>query len=141
MLGAGEMGAGGPAGVGETEDAMEPSLDSGGSRFINPITSDYQFDAVRRNTAQMPPTRQRVLLALVTQLESSTALRRIGTNRPDRMGDRFESEQTQDVQRALQHLVDDGIIIEGISVERGAAGRARTTVAFEGPEGRGEVTV
>jgi len=134
MLGAGVQSAGvSPAGVGEPEAA--PLVPSGptGCRYINPATGDYQINGATGHFAQMPPVRQRVLIALLTELGSSTVLPDLGTMRPRKMGDRFEAEMTGAVHAALRQLteVEQLIVVNFVAIERGMGGRARVTVDYE----------
>lgn len=120
-----------PFGVGTPTSATEPPDGPAGSRYLNPVTRDYEIDDTTRQFKQMPPTRQRVLLAVMTDLGSS-ALPRFGVKRPPRMGETFEREQANAVRRALRHMTDveKVLSIDSIKVERGLGGRARTTIAY-----------
>lgn len=121
-----------PFGLGTPIPATAPPTGEAGVRFIDPATGDYQQDPVTRQLAQMPTTRQRVLLAVMTLRNSMSVNREFGIRLPRKMGTFFESEVTQAVRAALQHLTDTEAVIriDSILVERGAASRARITVSF-----------
>lgn len=121
-----------PFGLGTPIPAEEPAEGPSGSRYINPATGDYEQDPVTRQLAQMPATRQRVLLAVMTLRESSSVKRDFGIRLPRKMGTTFDSEMRQSVRTALRHLTDsDAVIrIDSIDIERARAGRSLTTVNF-----------
>jgi hypothetical protein len=104
---------------------------SAGSRYLNPATGDYQIDPTTEHFAQMPKTRQRVLLALLTRRNSS-AVDNFGKRAAKRMGETFEVEERAHVAEALHHLteVEKVIRVNRVDVERGTGGRARTTVHY-----------
>jgi hypothetical protein len=122
-----------PMGVGQPEDAPPPPTGHGGCRFINAATGDYEIDPVTGQYAQMPPVRQRVLIALLTIRGSNSANPALGIKRPRKMGDRFQAEMEQAVRESLRQLteVENVMAIDFILVERGAGGRARVTVSYE----------
>lgn len=121
-----------PFGLGTPIPAAAPPNGPSGTRFIDPATGDYKQDPTTKQLAQMPSTRQRVLIALKTVVKSSTVNPSFGIKPPRKMGTFFESEQTQAVRAALAHLTDTEqvIRIDAITVERGINSRSRTTVAF-----------
>jgi hypothetical protein len=120
-----------PFGVGTPASAVEPPDGPSGSRFINPVTLDYEVDGTTRQFKQMPPTRQRVFVAVMTRFNSS-AIPGFGTRLPARMGDAFESQVRNEINRALRHMVEveKSLLVLGIKVERGMGGRARITISF-----------
>jgi hypothetical protein len=79
----------------------------------------------------MPGTRQRVLLAVLT-LRDSSGIPGFGVRMPPRMGDAFESQVRNEINRALRHMVEveKSLLVLGIQVERGMGGRARITISF-----------
>jgi len=132
MAGFGLMPAGlGPFGLGTPAEAPEAIEPTNGSRYINPATRDYEVDAVTGQFSQMPPTRQRVLLALTTRRDTS-GLPGFGLKMPARMGDTFEAEARAAVQLALRHMteLERSLRVNAIVVEKGALGRARLTVFY-----------
>lgn len=122
----------GPFGLGTPATAPDPPSGQAGSRYLNPQTKDYELDATTGQLAQMPATRQRVLLALMTKLKSATTAQKFGASMPTKMGTTFEAEVQQAVRLALFHLTDTEpvIRIDGILVERGRGSRARVTVSY-----------
>ncbi len=132
--GAGAMSAGtAPAGL-HSPATVAASPDAvAGSRYINPQTGDYEIDSSTSQYAQMPPTRQRVLLALHTVFASSTGKPQFGLRAPRKMGTSFEAQTKQAARYALRHLTrEDGpvIRIDGIQVDRVGVGKAVLTVSY-----------
>lgn len=123
MDGIGTIAAGtGLAGFGEpTEQAAPPDKDQW-SRYLNPETGKYEIDDDTSGFKRMPRTRQRVLLALLTEFGSSTVQPEWGFARPSKMGDRFAGEVQARVRRALRRLTDVERLIRiiAIDVERGS---------------------
>jgi hypothetical protein len=121
-----------PFGLGTPIPAAAPATGEAGCRYINPATGDYEQDPITKQLAQMPGTRQRVLLAVMTLRESASVNREFGIRLPRKMGTFFDSEMKQSARQALRHLTDteQAIRIDSIVVERGIGGRARTTVSF-----------
>jgi phage baseplate assembly protein W len=120
------------AGLGVPVHASAPPDGPAGSRFIDPVTKDYAIDSTTGQLQQMPPIRQRVLLALTTVLGSATTLPGFGMTFPRKMGDRFEGQVKNAVAAALYQLttVEKVIRVTNVIVEKGAAGRSRTTVQY-----------
>lgn len=121
-----------PFGLGTPIPATAPPTGTAGTRYLNPATGDYEQDPVTRQLAQMPTTRQRVLLAVMTLRDSMSVNRGFGVRLPRKMGTFFESEVTQAVRAALRHLTDTEqvIRIDSITVERGSGSRARIVISF-----------
>lgn len=132
MSGFGIYSAGfGAFGLGTPLVAPDPVTGQAGSRWINPATSDYEVDPNTGQLKQMPATRQRVLLALMTLKGSASTVPRFGVNLPTKMGTTFESECKASVINALSHLTGGEvptIRLNFITVERGRSSRARITV-------------
>jgi hypothetical protein len=120
-----------PFGLGTPATLTAPPTGDSGCRYINPATRDYQQDSESLQLAQMPPLRQRVLLALMTLRRSSTAVRNFGIGLPSKIGTTFEAEMRSRVQQALRHLteLEQAMIIDRIDVEH-AGGRGRVTVSY-----------
>jgi len=121
-------------GLGVPETAPIPPEGPVGCRYINPATKDFEVDPDTGQLKQMPPERQQVLLALMTLARSSTApeLRNFGITMPRKMGDNFQASMVSAVRTALRDLTDRQkvIRIDSVKVEKGAGGRARTTVTY-----------
>lgn len=133
MPGFGSMAFGsGPYGLGSPLPAAAPASGPAGSRWIDPITKDYAQDPDTLQLKQMPATRQRVLLALMTLLGSSTVLPKFGVRFPQKMGSTFEAQCINSVRSAMRQLTDveQVVRIDGITVEKGVGGRARITVSW-----------
>ena len=73
---------------------------------MNPATGDYEQDLVTGQFAQMPPLRQRVVLALRTLLRSSAAVPTMGVELPRKMGTTYAAEVRNAVLVALRQLVE-----------------------------------
>lgn len=122
----------GAFGLETPDEAPDPPTGPPGSRYINPATGDYELDQTTGQLKQMPRTRQRVLLALITLQKSATGVPAFGNFLPRKMGTAFEVQVKQAVLFALRHLTDSEqvIRIEAIIVERGRNSRARVTVSY-----------
>lgn len=122
----------GAFGLETPDDAPDPTTGPPGSRYINPATGDYEIDQTTGQLKQMPRTRQRVLLALITLQKSATASPGFGNQLPRKMGTAFEIQTKQAVLFALRHLTESEqvIRIESIVVERGRNSRARVTLSY-----------
>ncbi len=120
-----------PFGIATPAAAVAPPDGPAGSRFINPISRDYEVDDTTGHFKQMPGTRQRVLLAVMT-IRDSSGLPGFGVRMPTRMGDAFERQGENAVRQALFHMTDveKSLLINSIKVERGLGGRARITISF-----------
>lgn len=133
-LGAGTAPAGtSPAGIGTQALAAAAPGPAAGSRYINPLTRDYEIAAVTGQQAQMPPARQKVLIALTTLQGSSTAVPRLGINSPRKMGTGFAQAMQASVRAALAHLTraeDPVIKLQRIDVKIPQGGRAIITVSY-----------
>lgn len=124
--------AGGPYGPDTPVTSAAPPTGDAGSRYLNPATRDFQQDSASKQLAQMPAVRQRVLLAVMTEQRSSTALPDFGILRPRKVGPSFEAQVTASVRSSLRQLVEVErlVRIDGIKVERGASGRQRVTISY-----------
>lgn len=123
----------GAFGLGTPIEAADPPSGDIGSRYINPISKNYEIDGVTRQLKQMPKNMQRVLLALSTLKASSTAVPGFGVVFPRKMGTAFEKTTEQAIRLALIHLTDveQAILIQAIIVERGRNSRAQATIVYE----------
>lgn len=133
MAGAGTIEAGfGPCGLGTPISGEPAPLPGAGSRYINPATRDYEQNAVTKQLKQMPAVRQRVLLALITVVGSSTAMTGLGVRLPRKMGTTYEAEVRAQVMLALNQLVqvEKVIRVDAIDVLRGSGGRSQITVSY-----------
>lgn len=122
---------GGPFGLATPPAPAEATTGGGGSRFIDPTSKDYGVDSATGQYAQMPPTRQQVLIALTT-LFNSSGVTNFGVRLPKRMGDTFEAECKSAVASALRHLteIQKVIRVDLVKIDKGAGGRARITVQW-----------
>lgn len=132
--GAGTMAAGtGPAGLySPATVAGSPSL-SAGSRYVNPSSGDFEIDSATGQFAQMPPTRQRVLLALKTVVGSATAAPDFGLRAPRKIGRNYVAQTRQEVRSALRHLTSENspvIRIQAIDVVRIGSSHLVATVSY-----------
>jgi hypothetical protein len=133
VAGFGSMSLGsGPFGLGTPVTGEDPPDGAAGSRYIDPVSRDYAQDPATKQLKQMPGTRQRVLLALMTLERSSSALPTFGIRLPKKMGETYDAQMKNAVRAALRQLteVEQVVRIDGIVVERGLGGRSRTTVAY-----------
>lgn len=123
----------GPFGAGVAiTGAAPPTPGTLTARYVNPATKSYQQNPVTRQLAQMPPVRQRVLLALTNRVGSSTADPSRGVLFPSKMTTTFEAEMAASIRAALRQMTDiERVIrIDRITVERGVSGRARPVVSY-----------
>ncbi len=121
------------AGLGVPATIVAVPEPSTGSRYLNPVTRDWEVDPATSQMAQMPSVRQRVLIALLTDRGSATASPGLGVRYPDKIGKAFEAEVRHSVRSALAHLTleDDPVIrIDQIKVERLWTGRILVTLTF-----------
>lgn len=120
-----------PFGLGSPDEGAAPPSGPAGSRYLNPITRDYQIDPSTGQQAQMPPVRQRVLLTVLTA-KNSSAVPGFGTRIPALMGETFESEVRAEITRELRQLTDVERVarLDGVKVEKGLGGRARVTISY-----------
>ena len=97
-----------PFGIGTPVSVTDPpdAADTQFSRYINPGSGDYEVDDVTGHLKQMPPVRQRVLLALKTTLGSSNALPGLGVDKPKKIGTNFQDIMKRRVREALVQLTD-----------------------------------
>ena len=129
-----------PFGLGQPTTTAEPptvkvlaGLATPGCRYLDPNTRDYVHDDDSGQLAQMPTTRQRVLLALLTVKGSSTVLPNLGVRMPRKITEAFERETQHAVQSALHRLtvIERVVAVRAIKVERLAGtGRVGVTVEF-----------
>jgi phage baseplate assembly protein W len=120
------------AGFGVPAVGGAPPDGPAGSRFIDPVTKDYAQDSTTGQLKQMPPIRQRVLIALTTVLGSASTLPNLGMRAPRKMGDRFEGQMRNAVAAALYQLteVEKVIRLVRVTVIKGRGGRSQTTVVW-----------
>lgn len=116
-----------PAGLGGPSTAPDaPSGPPVISRYIEPLSGDYELDATTGQFAGMPPVRQLVEIALGSVRGSSAVLPELGTEVPPTIGGTFESAVDADVRFAVSRLVKARLIrTRDVRVETGSpAGRA-----------------
>jgi hypothetical protein len=119
-----------PFGFGSVDEVAEPTANPFGSRFLDPATRDYRFDSSTGQLGQMPPLRQRVLLTLLTERDSS-AVAGFGTQLPKKIDRTFVESVKQMVRVALRYLTDTERVmrIDSIDVRTGGW-RAEITVSY-----------
>lgn len=117
-------------GLASIDEVEALQLNPIGSRFIDPATRDYVFDESTGQLGQMPPLRQRVLLTLLTQRDSS-AVPGFGVALPKKIDRAFVSTVTAMVRNALRYLTDTERVmtLDGVQVKTGAW-RAEITVSY-----------
>ena len=122
----------GPFGIGTPLSADPIPVGAAGSRFIDPQTGDYAQDVLTRQFQQMPPLRQRVLLALRTLVTTSTAVPSFGIKLPRKMGTTYQAEVVNAVNVAVNHLVsiEKVMRVDSIDVIKGSGGRSLITVSY-----------
>ena len=122
-----------PFGVGAPASVADAPKNSAGSRYLNPQTGDYELAGATGQQAQMPPTRQRVLLAVKTVKGSSTANPQFGFAAPRKIGTNFVAQTTASIRSAVSHLTNEDapvIRIERIDVLRTGVGRLVVTISY-----------
>ncbi len=122
-----------PLGYGEATAAPEPPDPSAStlSRYINPGSKSYEVDPTTGHLAQMPGTRQRVLIALSSVAGASTVLRELGVRFGGKIDSSIERRMQGEVRFALRHLIAERAIrIERIDVAKRSTGRVRVTVTY-----------
>lgn len=120
-----------PFGAGTPAVAVAPPENPpAGSRFINPLTRDYER-ATDGSFRRSPTVRHRLLLAVTTAFRSSSVLRDFGIRKPNKIGTGFAQQMTNAVELAAAHLVREGVMtLDGVTVVVQRPGRAQTTIAF-----------
>lgn len=80
----------------------------------------------------MPPLRQRVLLAVMTVLRSSTAVPTMGVNMPKKMGTTYQVEAQNAVLLALRQMieVEKVLRVDRIDVKKTGTGRSEITISY-----------
>ena len=121
------------AGIGTVATVAAAPKPGAGSRFINQLTGDYEVDPTTGQYAQMPPVRQRVMLALTTVIGTSTAQPQLGLKAPRKIKSTYVAEMQIAVRSALRHLTREDapvIRIQAIDVVKIGVGRVRVTVSY-----------
>lgn len=122
-----------PFGIGTPATVAAAPAPSAGSRYINPVSRDYEIAASTGQQAQMPRARQQVLLALMTVYGTSTAVPDFGLRAPRKIGTNFKAQTKAAARYALRHLTREDapiIRIQSIAVDVVGTGRAVLTVSF-----------
>jgi hypothetical protein len=120
-----------PCGFSPPMTADDPPDPPENARFLDYLTSDYVVGD-DGEVERMPITRQRVLLALATRLESSTVLRDFGAQLPGVIGPNDENDVRIAVETALRHLIAEGaLVLNSVTVDHGnPIGRSAITVDY-----------
>lgn len=120
-----------PFGVGTPATAAALPKRIAVANWVNPTTKDYETDPDTGELAQMPLTRQRVLLALIESYGSSSVRPRDGVSLPRKIGANFRREVTDAVAQALRQLIEVEQVIRLDDVTVDSSGmRAIITVSF-----------
>lgn len=108
-----------------------PPTNTQASRYLDPVTRDYEFNSATANFTRMTPIRQRVQLALSTIQGSSTTQPEWGIKLPTKITERFPAEARAAVRAALSRLTDVEKVVrlERIDVETHHM-RSRITVYY-----------
>lgn len=133
MAGFGTMPFGlGPFGIGTPATGTAPPTGAAGSRYIDPRSGDFLQDSTSKQLGQMPPVRQRVLLAIATLRKSSTALPPFGIVLPRKVSSTYEAELEASIRSSLRQMteVEKVLRIDSIVIERGSLGRTQFTLAY-----------
>src|SRR6478609_537906 len=122
----------GPCGFGTPISADPIPAGPVGCRFIDPSTGDYAIDIATRQFQQMPPLRQRVLLALTTLFRSNNAVPGFGIKLPQKLGSNYQVEVTNAVNAAVYQLtsIEKIMQIDSIVAQKGSGGRSLITVSY-----------
>ncbi len=119
-------------GFGVDEDILGPPEDPiVGATFLDPRTRDYVVNE-DGSYQRMPTTRHRVLILLMTQLDSSVRIDAqgpIGLKLPDRIGPAFKQQADQAVRLCLEPLAND-IRIESVNTTIRPSGKVDIQVVF-----------
>lgn len=121
-----------PFGLGTPVEAAVPTTGTPGSRYLNPSSGDYEIDSTTGGMAQMPPVRQRVLLALKTLRGSSSVLSDFGLRLPRKIDQSIDARMRDAVRVALYHLTDVERVarLDSVLTNRSGAGRIACVVAW-----------
>jgi hypothetical protein len=102
-----------------------------GATFINPRTRDYEVND-DGSYQRMPTTRHRVLVLLMTELDSSVRIDGrdpVGLKLPDKIGVSFKQQADQAVRECLAPLADD-IRIDSVTTTVLNTGRVEIVVDY-----------
>lgn len=121
-----------PFGTGTPVVAQAPPENApDGARYLNPASRDYE-QGDDGEYLRMPSTRQRVLLAVMTELGSMSVAPNDGLRLPKKMNEHFERKAAIEVRRVLQPMIREGALrLDAVTtVERVSTGRARIRIDF-----------
>lgn len=120
-------------GFGQDEEVQGPPEDPiEGATFINPRTRDYEVNA-DGSFQRMPVTRHRVLMLLMTKLDSSVRVDSsgpVGLELPEKIGPSFRQEADQAVRRCLEPLAGD-IRIDAVETVVKPSGKVDILVTYQ----------
>lgn len=97
------------AGTGAASPATPPPIPAQGAPFIS-SQGNYVIDPATNDIGRTTSARAAVLLALQTTLSTATADTGLGENKPTKVNQSFASDAVASTRRALQSLVDSGMI-------------------------------
>ena len=121
-------------GFGQDEEIQGPPEDPiVGATFMNPRTRDYVVNE-DGSYQRMPTTRHRVLMLLMTKLDSSVRIDNqepVGLELPEKIGPSFRQQAEQAVRRCLEPMTTDGSIrIDGVSTTIKPSGKVDILVTY-----------
>lgn len=122
-----------PFGLSTPVAAPEPATKGPAlSRYIDPGSGEYVIDSTVGQFADMPSTRQRVLLIAKTELGSSTALPSLGIKRPAKLDSAIVARMKAEIRRAFHRLttIERIISIKSIEVTKLSSGRLAWTMEW-----------
>lgn len=120
-----------PFGIGTPVAAQPLPTGPAGSRYIGSVSGDYQVGPGGQ-LAQMPPLRQRVLLAVRTVKRSATLTPGLGIKMPTKLDGKTVVNVTNAVRSALYRLTDVERVmrVDAILVQKRPGGRVDVIVSF-----------
>lgn len=120
-----------PFGIGTPVAAQPLPEGPAGSRYLDPLVGDYRVGQLGQ-LGQMPPVRQRVLLALRTLRGSSTVLPGFGLVLPRKLDEKAEANVRNAVLAALRRMTDVERVlrVESVVAQKHPGGRLAVLVAF-----------
>lgn len=118
-----------PFGLGTPATAGDPPAPAVGAPYVDARTRDYVV-AADGELERMPPTRQRVLLAL-THLARSSSVEPDGTDLPRQINRFYARRAELEIRRRLAPMVRDGSLrIDAIDVVSPSVGNASHVVRY-----------
>jgi len=121
------MGIGAPA-----DPSTIPDGTTSVSRYVGPVSGDYEVNPAGGQLRQMSGVLQRVVLTIRTELGSVLAATKFGRRFPRKQTSSLEAEVAGELRRVLRPLTDVErvMVIESIGVQRGDGGRVGIDLRF-----------